>query len=57
LSLCADPEVDLDAEQAIILDAFKEIAGKHAARFSKALENGEDLEIPDFLKRKDGGHE
>jgi len=28
LDLCADPEVDLDAEHVLILDGFKEIVGR-----------------------------
>jgi hypothetical protein len=51
LDLCADPDVDLDAEQNTIIEAFKEIMGKRLAAAN------EDLTIPDFLKRTlDGGH-
>jgi ParB-like nuclease domain len=51
LDLCAGPDVDLDAEQRVIIEAFREIAGKCISA------TGADLAIPDFLKRpKDAGH-
>ncbi len=51
LDLCAAPDVDLDEEQRVIVEAFREIAGKRIAAAEA------DLAIPDFLKRaQEAGH-
>ena len=39
---------DLDAEQEIVIDALREIAGKRSMRGAQ----GDDLDVPDFLRRK-----
>jgi hypothetical protein len=46
LDLCADPSVDLDAEQDIIIDALREIAGK------RAMAKSHPLDIPPCLDRR-----
>ena len=53
LDRCADPDVDLDAEQEIILDALREIAGKRAMQ----AQADDDLgDIPEGLdRRRQGG--
>ena len=51
LDLCAAPDVNLDEEQRVIVEAFREIAGKRIAAAEA------DLAIPDFLKRaQEAGH-
>jgi hypothetical protein len=52
LERCAEPDVDLDAEQQIVIEAFREIAGKRAnARMVE--EAGHEMpDLPDFLDRK-----
>ena len=50
LDRCADPEVDLDAEQEIIIDELREIAGKRD-QLRRALEHNLP-DLPDFLDRK-----
>ena len=46
----SEPDIDLDAEQKIIIDALREIAGKRAMQSQAG--NGDDLEIPACLVRK-----
>ena len=48
LDRCAEPDVDLDAEQEIIIDALREIAGKRAMQAAD-----DDLgNIPECLDRR-----
>jgi hypothetical protein len=49
LDRCAEPDIDLDAEQEIIIDALREIAGKRAI---SAQATRDDLDIPPFLDRR-----
>jgi hypothetical protein len=53
LERCAEPDIDLDAERGLILDAFQELAGKRAmaaaARPASALDYPD---LPDFLDRR-----
>ena len=53
LDLCVDPAVDLDAEQEIIIDGLREIAGKRAMQ----AQADDDLgDIPEGLdRRRQGG--
>ena len=53
LDRCVDPAVDLDAEQEIIIDGLREIAGKRA----KQAQADDDLgDIPEVLdRRRQGG--
>ena len=46
----SEPDIDLDAEQKIIIEALREIAGKRAMQSEAG--NGDDLEIPACLVRK-----
>ena len=49
LDRCAEPDIDLDAEQEIIIDALREIAGR---REITTQATRDDLDLPEFLDRR-----
>ena len=55
LERCSLPDVDLDAEQEIVIDALREIAGKRA-KAMQAQADDDLLDIPEGLdRRRQGG--